>query len=173
MRHENWSLTSRSLIPSRSNYRFLSSTQTIKLPNLLQSMNRNINDPNILTFDITLFEIISEKERSASNTFLAINRLLTSSPNPFQESNIIELCKHYALTRSFSASPTHRVYRRFSKQFKHAVFTSERSKHRRIYQPGVFRFHRIDHAFLPPSVSKQLITSFPHALELTKVLQQS
>jgi len=41
------------------------------------------------------------------------------------------------------------------------AFTSERSTHRRIYQPGVFHFHRIDHAFLPPSVSKQSITSFP------------
>src|SRR5438477_9288165 len=88
--------------PFQSSCQSLSSTQTMKLPNPSQNASQNINDPSTSIFDITSFEITSKKGLSTSNTSPALNKLPIFSQNPFQESNIKQLCKLYALTRSFS-----------------------------------------------------------------------
>ena len=116
-------------------------------------------------FDITSFEIISGKERSASNTFLAINRLLISSQSPFQESNIIKLCKHYALTRSFSATPTQYVCRRFPKQSKHQVLSPKNQSIGVFINQEFFTLSNqsIMHFYLLMLRAKQSIMSFPQS----------
>jgi len=102
MQHARRLRTSHSSIPSQSNYHRLSFTQTIKPLNPSPNVSLSTNDPNTSTYAITSFEITSKRAPSIFNTFQVSNKLPIFSRNPFQASSIKQLCKLYALIRSFS-----------------------------------------------------------------------
>jgi len=102
MQHTRRLRTSHSSIPSQSNYHRLSFTQTIKPLNPSPNVSLSTNDPNTSTYAITSFEITSKRAPSIFNTFQVSNKLPIFSRNPFQASSIKQLCKLYALIRSFS-----------------------------------------------------------------------
>src|SRR5438552_5976908 len=138
----------------------------MKLPNPSQNASQNINDPSTSKFDIRSFEITTRKGLSTSNTSPALNKLPIFSQNPFQESNIKQLCKLYASIRSFSVF--NQILRRILGGRVLLILLillsiNQYSQNTRFFSPSLFILHPsffINLAF-------QSITSFSAIVKLT------